>query len=78
MAALRLITHRNTTLPTDTDAQSLEAMLSVEVSDFWEPVFNNFGHTLRKLGKISEAISVHRFLLFRFFMEILLEKIAIF
>lgn len=54
MEALRLITNKN-------NVDSLQDLLDSEISDFWEPLFNNLGHTLRKLGKYSQAISVHRF-----------------
>ena len=27
---------------------------------FWEPVYNNLGHTLRKQGKLDEALQAHR------------------
>uniref|UniRef100_A0A914LW52 Cell division cycle protein 16 n=1 Tax=Meloidogyne incognita TaxID=6306 RepID=A0A914LW52_MELIC len=53
MEALRLITNKN-------NVDSLQDLLDSEISDFWEPLFNNLGHTLRKLGKYSQAISVHR------------------
>lgn len=57
MEALRLITNKN-------NVDSLQDLLDSEISDFWEPLFNNLGHTLRKLGKYSQAISVHRFFYF--------------
>ncbi|CAK5085406.1 unnamed protein product [Meloidogyne enterolobii] len=50
MEALRLITNKN-------NVDSLQDLLDYEISDFWEPLFNNLGHTLRKLGKYSQAIS---------------------
>lgn len=44
-----------------TDVQaSLTELLSPAVSDFWEPLFNNLGHTLRRLDKYEEAIEVHK------------------
>jgi hypothetical protein len=56
MEALRLITHRTAT-------ERLENLVAAEISDFWEPLFNNLGHTLRKLGKFEQAILAHRFFL---------------
>ncbi|KAI1725039.1 tetratricopeptide repeat domain-containing protein [Ditylenchus destructor] len=52
--ALRLITR------TTDDFASISSMLHFEVSEFWEPIYNNLGHTLRKLDKYDEAIQVHR------------------
>lgn len=28
--------------------------------DKWEPLFNNLGHTCRKLGRFEEALNFHR------------------
>ena len=53
MEAIRLITRRNST-------ETLDYILSMEINDFWEPLFNNLGHTLRKRGKYEQAILVHR------------------
>lgn len=38
--------------------ENLSTTLSRPCSDFWEPMFQNFGHTLSKLGKYDEAIEV--------------------
>uniref|UniRef100_A0A183CLB0 TPR_REGION domain-containing protein n=1 Tax=Globodera pallida TaxID=36090 RepID=A0A183CLB0_GLOPA len=40
--------------------QSVEQLMAAEVSDFWEPLYNNLGHVLRKLGRYTDAIHVHR------------------
>lgn len=51
---LRIITN------TKNKKTSIEAMCQVPLNAFWEPVFNNFGHVLRKLEKFQDAIFVHR------------------
>lgn len=57
LCALNLITTKNSL---DVEIPSLETMLSYSVSDFWEPIYNNLGHTLRMLEKYENAIEVHR------------------
>uniref|UniRef100_A0A0A9YB07 Cell division cycle protein 16 n=1 Tax=Lygus hesperus TaxID=30085 RepID=A0A0A9YB07_LYGHE len=32
----------------------------VVIADKWEPLFNNLGHTCRKLGKLSKSLEYHR------------------
>ncbi len=31
-----------------------------DVSEKWEPLLNNLGHTCRKLGRFEEALAFHR------------------
>lgn len=43
--------------------ESLKRMQTIEndiVSDIWEPLYNNIGHTLRKLKKYNEALDFHQ------------------
>lgn len=57
LCALNLITTKKVT---EVEVPTLDAMLLYNVSDFWEPIYNNLGHTLRLLGKYDNAINVHR------------------
>uniref|UniRef100_A0A914CKR6 Uncharacterized protein n=1 Tax=Acrobeloides nanus TaxID=290746 RepID=A0A914CKR6_9BILA len=38
---------------------SLSTLLAGNVNEYWEPLYNNLGHTLRKLEKYQDAIEVH-------------------
>lgn len=58
MQALRLVAGSKTIL--GAKQPPLEQLLAKEVSDFWEPLFNNLGHVLRKLNRFTEAIQVHK------------------
>uniref|UniRef100_A0A183CTE9 WD_REPEATS_REGION domain-containing protein n=1 Tax=Globodera pallida TaxID=36090 RepID=A0A183CTE9_GLOPA len=66
MEALRLlVVHAVVVVVDDGDPnvggqQSVEQLMAAEVSDFWEPLYNNLGHVLRKLGRYTDAIHVHR------------------
>lgn len=52
--ALRLITK------TKDPYASIALILECEVSTFWEPVYNNLAHTLRRLEKFEEALFVYK------------------
>uniref|UniRef100_A0A914IBQ8 Uncharacterized protein n=1 Tax=Globodera rostochiensis TaxID=31243 RepID=A0A914IBQ8_GLORO len=66
MEALRLLVAHAVVVVDDGDPnggggqQSVEQLMAAEVNDFWEPLYNNLGHVLRKLGRYTDAIHVHR------------------
>lgn len=59
--AIRQITHVPRRPNPSGQEVTLESMVSIEVSEYWEPLFNNFGYALRKLRKFEDAIMIHRY-----------------